>query len=289
MDASKFQVTPGKRFKLKNHDPSDTGGYKQREEASRKLERDIQDLAILQDILYAQGSHALLIILQAMDAAGKDSVIKHVMSGVNPQGCQVISFKQPSAEELSHDYLWRSVRSLPARGRIGIFNRSYYEEVLVVRVHPEFLKAQHVSDGGKGGRLWQRRYREINNFEQYLTDNGTLILKFFLHISRKEQKARIFERIDTPEKNWKFSLADLAEREHWDSYMEAYEDALAATSTECAPWYIMPADHKWFTRVAVADIIVKALRSLRLQYPEVTSAQKKDLRKAKRALRETSR
>jgi PPK2 family polyphosphate:nucleotide phosphotransferase len=284
MNEARYAAPSGKRFRLRDFDPADTGTYAKKEDAVRKLERDVEELAAVQDVLYAQSSYSLLIIVQAMDAAGKDSVIKHVMSGINPQGCQVVSFKQPSPEELSHDYLWRCVKALPARGRIGIFNRSYYEEVLAVRVHPEFLRAQRLPDDVKPEKLWKRRFEEINNFERYLTDNGTIVLKFFLHVSQKEQRQRFLERIDTPEKNWKFSSADLKERAHWDRYMEAYEDAIRNTSTAWAPWYVVPADHKWFTRVVVAGAIVRTLRSLRLAYPKVSKQQKAELQAARRAL-----
>jgi PPK2 family polyphosphate:nucleotide phosphotransferase len=284
MNEARYAAPSGKRFRLKDFDPADTGTYAKKEDAVRKLERDVEELASLQDVLYAQDSYSLLVIVQAMDAAGKDGVIKHVMSGINPQGCQVVSFKQPSTEELSHDYLWRCVRALPARGRIGIFNRSYYEEVLAVRVHPEFLKAQRLPGDVKPEKIWKRRFEEINNFERHLTDNGTVVLKFFLNVSRKEQKQRFLERIDTPEKNWKFSSADLKERAHWESYMKAYEEAIRNTSTAWAPWYVVPADHKWFTRVVVAGVIVRTLRSLRLAYPKTTKQQKAELETARRAL-----
>jgi len=284
MNEAMYIAPPGKRFRLKDFDPADTGSYTRKDDAVDKLERDIKELATLQDILYAQNSYSLLIIFQAMDAAGKDSVIKHVMSGVNPQGCQVVSFKQPSAEELSHDYLWRCVRALPAHGRIGIFNRSYYEEVLAVRVHPEFLKAQRLPETARPAKLWKRRFEEINNFEQYLTHNGTVVVKFFLNVSQKEQSRRFLERIDTRDKNWKFSSADLKERARWDSYMEAYEDAIRHTTTPWAPWHVIPADHKWFTRVVVAGTIVKILRSLPLAYPKVSKEQRSELSKAKRIL-----
>jgi len=284
MNHDRFLASPGEKIRLKDYDPASTGKFTRKEDAGAKLEEDIKELAALQDILYAQNSHALLIIIQAMDAAGKDGIIKHVMSGINPQGCQVTSFKSPSAEELEHDYLWRCVKALPERGRIGIFNRSYYEEVLVVRVHPDYLAAQRLPKTLQGNEIWKRRFDEINNFEQHLVDNGIVTLKFFLHISKKEQKRRFLERIDTPEKNWKFSPADLAERAHWDDYMKAYEDLFSHTSTPWAPWHIIPADHKWFTRLCVADIIVKCLRSLRLAYPVASDDHKKALLKAKKML-----
>jgi PPK2 family polyphosphate:nucleotide phosphotransferase len=278
-------VPPGKKITLKDFDPDFTGKFKTKDEAQEKLQADIERLAALQDVLYAQDTYALLLIFQAMDAAGKDGIIKHVMSGVNPQGCQVFSFKAPSSEELDHDYLWRSMKALPERGRIGIFNRSYYEEVLVVRVHPEILNGQRIPKEEKDAKnIWQKRFEDINNFERYLSRNGIVILKFFLNVSKKEQKKRFLERIDTPEKNWKFSAADVKERGHWNEYMNAYEDAFNHTSTEWAPWYIIPADHKWFTRAAVADIIVAKLQSLDLKYPTVGEERKQELLKAKEML-----
>jgi PPK2 family polyphosphate:nucleotide phosphotransferase len=288
MDHTPFIVSPGRKFSLKKFDTSFTGKFKSEEEASSKLEKDITDLAKLQDVLYAQDTWALLLIFQAMDAAGKDGTIKHVMSGVNPQGCQVFSFKAPSKEELDHDFLWRSMKCLPERGRIGIFNRSYYEEVLVVRVHKNILESQQLPGEVKGKKIWERRYDAINNFERYLTENGIVTLKFFLHVSKEEQKKRFLERIERPEKNWKFSAADAVERQHWDAYMEAYEKALRATSTAWAPWYVIPADNKWFTRAAVADIIVKKLKSLDLKYPVLDAAKKADLARAKKMLQAES-
>jgi len=242
---------------------------KNKEAAQEKLASDIARMAALQDVFYAADTYSLLIIFQAMDAAGKDGAIKHVMSGLNPQGCQVAAFKSPSPRELDHDYLWRCNLFLPERGRIGIFNRSYYEEVLVVRVHPEFLDAQKIPEDLKGGNIWKRRFREINNYERYLTDNGTKILKFFLHISKDEQKKRFMERIENPAKNWKLSPSDVKERAHWDDYMEAYGDMLENTSTEHAPWWIIPADRKWYSRVSISEIIVKTLEGLRLDYPKL--------------------
>jgi PPK2 family polyphosphate:nucleotide phosphotransferase len=285
MNHDSLIVTPGKKIKLKDYDPDFTGKYKSKEEAQQKLQDDIERLAELQDVLYAQDTYALLLIVQAMDAAGKDGVIKHVMSGVNPQGCQVYSFKAPSPEELDHDYLWRSMKALPERGRIGIFNRSYYEEVLVVRVHPEILSGQKIPRGEKEHTdVWKRRYDDINSFERYLSRNGVVILKLFLNVSKKEQKERFLERIETPEKNWKFSFGDVKERGHWDEYMNAYEEMFNNTSTDWAPWYIIPADHKWFTRAAVADITVAKLKSLNLKYPELSEAHKQELLKAKELL-----
>ena len=236
-------------------------------------------------MLYADDRYAVLIVLQAMDAAGKDGTIKHVMTGVNPQGCQVFSFKKPSAEELDHNFLWRYMKSLPERGRIGIFNRSYYEDVLVVKVHPELLGRQLPREKETfGKKFWEERYEDINAFEQHLVRNGTVILKFFLNVSKDEQKKRFLERLDRPEKNWKFSPSDLAERGYWDDYMAAYEDALTATSTDWAPWYVIPADHKWITRAVVADIVTTAIRELDLKYPEVTDEQRKLLAEARKKL-----
>ena len=235
-------------------------------------------------MLYAQDTHALLLIFQAMDAAGKDGTIKHVMSGVNPQGCDVSSFKAPSSEELNHDYLWRSSKRLPERGRIGIFNRSYYEEVLVVRVHPEILEAERLPSAVRGKGIWKRRFEDINNFEKYITDNGIVVLKFFLNVSKAEQKKRFLERIDRPEKNWKFSASDAKERAFWDDYQQAYEDAFNHTSTAWAPWYIIPADHKWFTRMAVAGIILDTLKKLKLRYPTVSEDRNQELLQAREIL-----
>lgn len=279
-----FRVPTKKKIRLRDYDPDDTGGFRNKEEAARKLEGGIEKLADLQEVLYAQNMYGLLIIIQAMDAAGKDGVVKHVMSGVNPQGCQVYSFKSPSAEELDHDYLWRCMQRVPERGRIGIFNRSYYEEVLIVKVHPEYLEKQHLPRQSITRDLWKNRYEEINNAERYLVRNGIHVLKFFLNVSRKEQKKRFLERLEQPEKNWKFSLDDLKTRADWDKYMTAYEDMLNHTSTEWAPWHIIPADRKWFTRVAVADIIVKKLKSLDLKYPVTTPEQRQELLKAKELL-----
>jgi PPK2 family polyphosphate:nucleotide phosphotransferase len=284
MDISPFIVRSDSDVRLKDYDPCFTGKFKDKTEARDKLIKDIDRLARLQDILYAQDRYALLLIFQAMDAAGKDSTIKHVMSGINPQGCQVFSFKKPSVEELDHDYLWRCSKSLPERGRIGIFNRSYYEEVLVTRVHPEILDVQQLPPKSIDKHIYKRRFDEINNFERYLVGNGIIILKFFLHISKSEQKRRFIERIDNPDKNWKFSKADAAERAHWKEYMHAYEDVFSQTSTGHAPWHIIPADNKWFTRVAVANIIVKRLESLELVYPEVTEEHKLELQEMRSAL-----
>jgi PPK2 family polyphosphate:nucleotide phosphotransferase len=284
MNHTKFLVPPNTKIKLKDYDPGYLDGLSDKASAQATLQEGVQKLAKYQDILYAQNSYALLIIFQAMDAAGKDSTIKHVMSGVNPQGCQVYSFKTPSDEELDHDYLWRSMKALPERGRIGIFNRSYYEETLVVRVHPELLEHQQLPLEAKGNNIWKHRFEDINNVEQYLVRNGILILKFFLNVSKNEQKKRFLARIDQPEKNWKFSVADAKERHHWDDYMNAYEDVFSNTSTEWAPWYIIPADHKWFTRLVVADIIVNKLKSLNLAYPTVSEQRMQELLEAKKVL-----
>ena len=281
-----YRVTNGKKFRLKDYDPSDTGDLKSEDKprTAATLREGVQALAELQDVLYAQDRWSVLLIFQAMDAAGKDGVIKHVMSGVNPQGCQVSAFKAPSAEELDHDYLWRCVRHLPERGRIGIFNRSYYEETLVVRVHPEILAAQKLPGECVTKHIWRERFQDIRSFERHLTRNGTIIRKFFLHVSPEEQKKRFLERIDNPEKNWKFSLQDAKERQHWDTYMKAYEEAIRETATPESPWYIVPADNKWYTRAVVAGAVVDALASLDLKYPVVTSAQRKALEEARRTL-----
>jgi len=282
----KIKIKPGDNIKLKDLDPSFTGDYKDKDEAKEELLSSIARLSELQDRLYAQNKYGLLLIFQAMDAAGKDGTIKHVMSGINPQGCQVFSFKTPSTEELDHDYLWRCMKCLPEKGRIGIFNRSYYEEVLVVRVHPEFLANQRLTFTGKLDKLWKHRFEEINNFEKYLTDNGIVILKFFLNVSKSEQKKRFLKRIELPEKNWKFSAADVKERALWNDYMDAYEDTLNNTSTDWAPWYVVPADKKWYTRTAVADIIVKTLEGLNPEYPKVSDEHQAELQKAKQILLE---
>jgi PPK2 family polyphosphate:nucleotide phosphotransferase len=284
MNRDNFIVRPGKRIRLKDYDPGFTSHFESEDEASAKLRGDVVKLADYQDLLYAHNTYALLLIFQGMDTAGKDGVIRHVMSGVNPQGTQVHSFKAPSAEELDHDFLWRTTKALPERGRIGIFNRSYYEEVLVVRVHPELLEAQRLPPEANGKRLWKNRFDDINDFEKYLARNGILTLKFFLHLSKAEQRRRLLARIDTPEKNWKFSVSDMKERGYWDDYMSAYEDALSQTSTEWAPWYVVPADHKWFTRTVVADVIVAKLKSLELSYPKISAADRKHLLKAKKLL-----
>ncbi|MBX2991281.1 MAG: polyphosphate kinase 2 family protein [Bacteroidetes bacterium] len=284
MNHDNLIVPPGKKIALKDYDPAYTGDFTSKNEAKEKLEKDIERLAKLQEVLYAHDRYALLLIFQAMDAAGKDGVIKHVMSGVNPQGCQVFSFKAPSQEELDHDFMWRTTKALPERGRIGIFNRSYYEEVLIVRVHPEILNNQNIPDEERNEDIWQHRFEDINNFERYLTRSGTVILKFFLNVSRKEQKERFLERIERPEKNWKFSFGDVKERARWDDYMHAYEEMLNHTSTKWAPWHVIPADRKWFTRAAVADIIASKLESLDMEFPEVSEAHQAELQNAKEML-----
>ena len=274
-----YRVTGGKGFRLKDADPGDTAWLEKEDKprAKEALQTGIEALAHLQDMLYAQDRWGVLLVFQAMDAAGKDGAIKHVMSGVNPQGCQVSSFKSPSAEELDHDYLWRCNRNLPERGRIGIFNRSYYEEVLVTKVHPEIIEGQKIPARYKDKQIFERRYEEINNFEKYLVHNGIVVLKFFLNVSREEQKKRFLERIDRADKNWKFSVADAQERTFWGRYIRAYEECFRATSTKWAPWHVVPADNKWFTRVAVADVICSALADLKLAYPTLSKAQKKQL------------
>jgi PPK2 family polyphosphate:nucleotide phosphotransferase len=281
-----FRVTDGEGFRLKDFNPGDTLDFESADKPGAKdaLGLGIEALADLQDKLYAQDSWAVLLIFQAMDAAGKDGTIKHVMSGVNPQGCQVTSFKAPSEEDLDHDYLWRCAKSLPARGHIGIFNRSYYEETLVVRVHPELLARQKIPPELVTKDIWKERYKDIRGFERHLTRNGVVIRKFFLHVSKKEQKRRFLERLENPEKNWKFSAGDLKERVLWDGYMEAYEDMIRHTATEDAPWYVVPADNKWFTRLVVAAAVVGTLGSLDLRYPKVPPQKLKALAAAKRAL-----
>jgi PPK2 family polyphosphate:nucleotide phosphotransferase len=284
--AEPFRVTDGKKFRLKDIDPGELLGFttEDKPKAKEALTMGVQALAELQDKLYADDQWALLLIFQAMDAAGKDGAIKHVMSGVNPQGCQVFSFKSPSAEDLDHDYLWRCMKCLPNRGHIGIFNRSYYEETLVVRVHPGFLKKQKLPEELITRDIWQERFEDIRHFEQYLTHNGVVVRKFFLHLSKKEQKRRFLERIETPEKNWKFSAADMNERGYWDEYQAAYEDMIRHTATEEAPWYVVPADNKWFTRAVVAAAVIETLASLDLKYPEVGPDKLKEIAAAKAAL-----
>jgi PPK2 family polyphosphate:nucleotide phosphotransferase len=284
--AEPFRVNKGKDFRLKNAMPGETLGLgnEDKPRAQEALTMGIEALAELQDKLYAQDKWAVLVIFQAMDAAGKDGAIKHVMSGVNPQGCQVVSFKSPSADDLDHDYLWRCMKSLPNRGHIGIFNRSYYEETLVVRVHPEIMARQKVPVELITKKIWEQRFTDIRNFEEYLSNNGVVVRKFFLHLSKNEQKRRFLERIEIPDKNWKFSASDAVEREHWDEYMEVYEDMIRNTATEKSPWYVVPADNKWFTRVVVAAAIVETLASLDLKYPQVDKDKLAELAAIKRQL-----
>ena len=282
--AEPFRISDGARFRLKDFDPADTLGLKSKEHAKEALEQGIVRLANLQEKLYAQDRWAILLILQAMDAAGKDSTIKHVMSGVNPQGCQVNAFKAPSAEELQHDFMWRTSRSLPERGKIGIFNRSYYEEVLAVRVHPEFLARQRIPTQLMPDDIWKKRFEDINAFERYLSGNGFMVLKFFLHLSKKEQKCRFLERLEDPKKNWKFSISDALERQHWDKYMKAYEDMIRNTSTKQAPWHVIPADHKWFARLVVAEATIEAMENLDLSFPKMDAEKRKELKDARTAL-----
>lgn len=285
MNDDKFLVAEGKKLNLKKHDTAFTGAYTSKDEAKLDLTANVERLAELQEKLYAQNEHALLVIFQAMDAAGKDGAIEHVMSGLNPQGVQVFSFKQPSAEELDHDYLWRCAKNTPERGRIGIFNRSYYEEVLVVRVHPEILADQSLPESVKNDKnIWQKRFEQIRNYETYLAENGVHVLKFFLNISKEEQKKRFLARIETPEKNWKFSAGDVKERAFWDDYMTAYAEAIEATSTEKAPWYIVPADKKWFTRVTISKIIIEKLESMKLSFPQVSEEHLQSLLESKKML-----
>ncbi len=285
MKTGSMIVAPGTHIRLEDFDPAFTGKYKSHAHAMSKLRRNVERLTKYQDLLYSDHTFALLIVLQAMDAAGKDGTIKHVMSGVNPQGCEVFSFKQPSQEELDHDFLWRAYRELPRRGYIGIFNRSYYEEVLVTRVHPELLVQERLPGFQRPSReFWQQRFQSILDFERHLHLNGTLILKFFLHVSKEEQSKRLLARLDDPAKNWKFSAADLKERLRWDDYRQAYQEMINHTSAEHAPWYIIPADHKWFTHLTVSEIIVETLRRLNLKYPSVTAEQRTQLLKARRSL-----
>ena len=284
--AEPFCITDGSGFRLKDIDPKSTLQYgdADRPRAKEALASGVEVLAELQDVLYAQDRWSVLLIFQAMDAAGKDGAIKHVMSGVNPQGCQVYSFKAPTNEDLDHDYLWRCVKCLPERGRIGIFNRSYYEETLVVRVHADFLAKQKLPSELVTKNIWKSRFEEIRNFERYLTQNGTIVRKFFLHVSKGEQKKRFLERLEDPDKNWKFSANDAAEREHWKDYMDAYEQTIRHTATKYAPWYVIPADNKWFTRVAVASAVIGALASLGLAYPKVDKKKRGELQQVKQAL-----
>jgi len=284
--AERFRVTEGGKFRLKDVDPGDTLEFtgEDKPRAKEALAGGVEALAQLQDMLYAQDRWGVLVIFQAMDAAGKDGAIKHVMSGVNPQGCQVYSFKAPSSEELDHDWLWRCMRALPERGRIGVFNRSYYEETLVTRVHPEFLARQKLPKSLVTKGIWDERFQDIRAFERYLARNGIVVCKFFLHLSKKEQKRRFLERLERPEKNWKFSANDAKERELWDQYMTAFEETIRGTATKHAPWHVVPADNKWFTRVVVAATIIDTLASLDLSYPKVDDAKRKELAAARKAL-----
>jgi PPK2 family polyphosphate:nucleotide phosphotransferase len=280
-----YRITNGRRFNIKDHDPDDTGGIASKQDAAHHLEKGLEILRDEHEKLYAQGTWALLVILQAMDAAGKDSTIDHVMSGLNPQGCHVSSFKAPSAEELAHDFLWRTTTRLPQRGQIGVFNRSYYEEVLVVRVHPEFLGAQRLPERLVTKRIWRERYEDIAAFERHLSRNGIAVLKFFLNVSKAEQKRRFLERLEKPSKNWKFSARDLAERDRWREYMSAYEDMIRHTATPDAPWYVVPADHKWFTRLVVADAIAAKMKALDLHFPTIDRGKRRELKSVEAALR----
>jgi len=282
--ADPYRINNGKKFRLKDFDPASTGHFRSKEHAQELLDQGKAELADLQDKLYAQNRWAVLVILQAMDAAGKDGVIEHVMSGVNPQGCQVFSFKAPSSDDLSHDFMWRTTKCLPQRGHIGIFNRSYYEEVLVVRVHPEVLKNERIPGPLLSKDVWEKRFQDMHNFETYLSHNGIVVRKFFLHLSKKEQKRRFLARLDAPEKNWKFSAADVRERQCWDDYMTAYEEMIASTSSKHAPWYVVPADNKWYTRLVVAAAIVDTLKELKVKYPDVGPEVRKELVAAKREL-----
>jgi PPK2 family polyphosphate:nucleotide phosphotransferase len=290
--AELFRVRPGVKFRLKDHDPAwrkieDIKGLHKddaEDKAQSFLKTSLKELAKAQELLWASDTYSILLVLQAMDAAGKDGIVEHVMSGMNPQGCQVYSFKRPSDEELDHNFLWRCMKALPERGRIGIFNRSYYEEVLVVRVHPEFLERQKLPPGRREKSFWKDRFEDINNFEKHLVRNGTIIIKFFLHVSKKEQRERFLARLEDPRKQWKFSAADLAERKYWDDYMKAYEDALGETSTAWAPWYVIPADHKWIARTTVASILTDTIHSLDLKYPTISNEQRETLAQAKKQL-----
>ncbi len=279
-----YRIDSGRHFRLKDFDPADTAHVHSREHAEQALQQDIQRMAELQDKLYAQDRWALLLIFQAMDAAGKDGVIKHVMSGLNPQGCQVYSFKAPSDLELQHDFLWRTTRCLPERGHIGIFNRAYYEEVLIARVHPEVLNNEKIPAALVAKNIWEERFEDIRSFERHMARNGTVIRKFFLHVSKKEQKKRFLARLEEPGKNWKFSESDIQERKYWDDYQAAYEDMIRNTATEHAPWYVVPADNKWFTRLVVSAVVVDTLESLDLAYPTVSEAKRKELEAAKKIL-----
>jgi len=280
----RFRVESGRGFRLKDFAPADTHGFKSKQKAEDRLAHDIEQLSVLQEKLYAQDRWSLLIVLQALDAAGKDGTIKHVMSGVNPEGCDVVSFKTPTPEELDHDFLWRTTLRLPERGRIGIFNRSYYEDVLILRVHPELLASTKLPPPLVTRKIWKERYEDINAYERHLTRNGTVILKFFLHLSREEQLKRFLERLDRPEKNWKFSLADVHERAFWKKYQKAFQETIRSTATRRAPWYVVPADHKWFARLVVAAAIVETLEGLNLCFPVVDKEKRRELAAAKEEL-----
>jgi PPK2 family polyphosphate:nucleotide phosphotransferase len=286
--AQRFRVEHGDKFRLQDFDPADTGSIESEEEASKLLQDGLRKLRKAQEKLYAQEQWAVLIILQAMDAAGKDSLIKHVMSGMNPTGCEVSSFKQPSQEELRHDFLWRTTCRLPERGKIGIFNRSYYEEVLVVRVHPKILDNEHLPEPVLSQKIWQHRFEDICAFEHHLSRNGTIVRKFFLHISKEEQKKRFLSRLERPDKNWKFSEQDVKERELWPQYMEAYEDMIRNTAASYAPWYVVPADHKWFTQLVVAATVVDSLKELGLAYPRVSGQRREEIEAARAYLERNS-
>lgn len=279
-----YRVENGKQFRLKDFDPADTGHLHSKEHAQKLLERGVADMTRLQDKLYAEDSWGVLLVFQGMDAAGKDGVIKHVMSGLNPQGCQVYAFKEPSSEDLNHDYLWRTMQRVPERGHIGIFNRSYYEEVLIVRVHPEVLKSERIPPSLVTQNIWKERFEDINAFERYLSRNGIVIRKFFLNLSKEEQKKRFLDRLDEKEKNWKLSAPDIHEREYWDKYMGAHEDMIVHTATKHAPWYVVPADNKWFERIVVAAAVVDTLDGLKLSYPRVDSEKRKELKAARAML-----
>ena len=285
MNTEKFLIAENSKLKLKEHKTDFTGDYENKEEAEAVLKQNVKKISALQDTLYAENKQSLLVIFQAMDAAGKDGAIKHVFSGVNPQGVHVASFKQPSSEELDHDFLWRCSKNLPERGRIGVFNRSYYEEVLIVRVHQAILENQPLPDAVKNDKnIWKERFEAIRNFENYLSENGVHVIKFFLNVSKQEQKNRFLARIEEPEKNWKFSATDAKERGFWDDYMKAYAEAIAATSTQKSPWFVVPADKKWFTRTAISEIIVQKLESINPQFPKVSAPQRQELLKAKQVL-----
>jgi PPK2 family polyphosphate:nucleotide phosphotransferase len=282
--AKSYRIDGGKHFRLKDYDPAGTGRWKSIDEAKEHVEKDIERMRKLQDMLYAQDCWSLLLIFQALDAAGKDGTINHVMSGVNPEGVEVSSFKAPSTTELQHDFLWRTTQHLPERGRIGIFNRSYYEEVLIVRVHPKVLEGEQLPASLVTKNIWEERFEDIRSFERHMARNGTVIRKFFLHLSKKEQKQRFLARLDEPEKNWKFSAADVHERQYWDDYQNAFEDMIRNTATKHAPWYVIPADNKWFTHLAVAAVVVETLEELDLAYPKVDAAKRKELEAARRLL-----